>query len=565
MIEKKLDFESYIRFARGGERAALVYIHSFAALKYLARDFDITHRFPFINAVAVSGDFADIRRLSASPYVEYITAQSRVFALNTPGADTVSEGGGTNSRRNAEDLPPKGNDCVRACELEAGLNSVSDKRLSYTACVRSCATKAETERRSSADGVSTCGRACELKGPGQVFDANGNAVSTCGHVCELKAGPSSKRAVSVCAADYGGVCARGFNPQIAAAYAAKPTERNAYVRGFDSDITAAYAAIAKAGCKRVRGLGAEIGRLRNAYRTDENIRARGLGSEVFLNDSETVRGMGLKTDFTGRGVTLAVLDTGIQPHLDICAPVNRIKDFYDVYGKSSLPYDDNGHGTFVAGIAAGNGFTSAGKVRGVAPRSELVGVKVISSSGECGAFSVLEGMQWTLDNARRLQIKVVCMSFGSDPLPSGDPLKLGAETLVKNGVTVVCASGNSGENGLKSPAISSDVISVGAINARTHAEADFSSRGWYGGSQKPDLYAVGVDVEGLYYRSAYTHMSGTSAAAPYIAGAACLLHEKYKNLTPRDVKRMLLASAENYEGKPVIEFSHNAFVSLTRV
>ncbi|MDR3215832.1 MAG: S8 family serine peptidase [Clostridiaceae bacterium] len=412
MIEKKLDFESYIRFARGGERSALVYVRNFSALKYLTHEFDITHKFPFINAVAVSGDFADIRRLSASPYVEYITAQSRVFTLDMPGSDTVSTG---------------------------GITEHGNRRAESTS--------------------------------GEGYTERGNRR----HASPIR---------------YGG--------------------------------------------RRVNGY----------------------GSEVFLSgDGESISTSGLKTDFTGRGVTLAVLDTGVQPHLDLSVPVNRIKEFHDVYGVSDVPYDDNGHGTFVAGVAAGSGLTSACKVRGVASAAEIVGVKVISSSGECGAFSVLEGMQWTLDNARRLQIKVVCMSFGSTPLSSGDPLKLGAETLVKNNITVVCASGNSGENGLKSPGISNDVISVGAINPKDHSEADFSSRGWYGGTKKPDLYAAGVEVKGLHYRSAYTSMSGTSAAAPYVAGAACLLYEKYKNLTPRDVKRMLLGSAENYNGKPVIEFA----------
>ncbi|HRR89769.1 MAG TPA: S8 family serine peptidase, partial [Eubacteriales bacterium] len=175
------------------------------------------------------------------------------------------------------------------------------------------------------------------------------------------------------------------------------------------------------------------------------------------------------------------------------------------------------------------------------------------SSGECGAFNVLEGMQWVLNNAKLLNIKVVCMSFGSSPLSSGDPLKLGAEVLVKNNMTVVCAAGNSGEDGLKSPAVSPDVISVGAVDGDLN-EADFSSRGYFSGTRRPDIYAEGVAVTGLNYRGTYTVMSGTSVSAPYIAGAACLLYEKYRGLSPRDVKSMLIKSAEEYGGKRVIRF-----------
>ena len=105
---------------------------------------------------------------------------------------------------------------------------------------------------------------------------------------------------------------------------------------------------------------------------------------------------------------------------------------------------------------------SGGKLRGVAPAADIVGVKVIEASGEAGTFKILEGMQWLFDNCARLNVRVACMSFGADPVDSADPLKMGAEMLVRRGITVVCAAGNSGIGGLKSPGISSEVITVGA-------------------------------------------------------------------------------------------------------
>lgn len=250
---------------------------------------------------------------------------------------------------------------------------------------------------------------------------------------------------------------------------------------------------------------------------------------------------------TGRGVRLCVMDTGVSPHTDVSVPRDRIVEFHDMVAGGEFPYDDNGHGTFVTGVAAGGGVLSGGRVLGVAPRAEIVAVKVIGSSGETGAFTILEGMQWLFDNFRRLNVKVVCMSFGAEPLASADPLKLGAEMLSRSGITVVCASGNSGVGHLKSPGISGEVITVGAVDEDSKV-AEFSSSGVYQGVYRPDVCAPGVAVKGLDAGGTYALMSGTSVSAPYVAGACCLLHEKYRALSPREAKRMIIASARVTDG-----------------
>lgn len=237
----------------------------------------------------------------------------------------------------------------------------------------------------------------------------------------------------------------------------------------------------------------------------------------------------------GSGVTLCVMDTGVSPHLDLSVPRERIVYFVDMIGGQSEPYDDNGHGTFVAGVAAGNGNTSAKSVSGVAPRANIVGVKVIDKSGESGTFKILDGMQWLFDNFRRYDIRVVCMSFGADPLEYADPLKIGVEMLSRSGLIVVCASGNSGKDSLKSPSISSEVISVGAVDKNMNVAA-FSSRGYYGSAYRPDVYAQGVDMLGIQVGGTYSKMTGTSVSAPYVAGACCLLCQKYRKLTPYQAK-----------------------------
>lgn len=244
----------------------------------------------------------------------------------------------------------------------------------------------------------------------------------------------------------------------------------------------------------------------------------------------------------GSGVTLCVMDTGVSPHLDLSVPRERIVHFVDMVNESAEPYDDNGHGTFVAGVAAGNGNASARKTAGVAPKANIVGVKVIDDSGESGTFKILDGMQWLFDNFRRYDVRVVCMSFGAEPLEYADPLKIGVEMLARSGLIVVCASGNSGAGSLKSPAISTEVISVGAVDKNLNV-ASFSSRGYYGGAYRPDVYSQGVDVAGIQVGGTYGKMSGTSVSAPYVAGACCLLCQKYRKLTPYQAKIGILNRA----------------------
>ena len=255
-------------------------------------------------------------------------------------------------------------------------------------------------------------------------------------------------------------------------------------------------------------------------------------------------------ELTCEGVTLCVMDTGINPHCDLSVPKNRIVHFEDMVGGEDMPYDDNGHGTFVAGVAAGNGTLSAKGVRGVAPMANVLSVKVIEKKGESGTFKILDGMQWLFDNFRQYGVRVVCMSFGAEPLDYADPLKIGAEMLSRSGLIVVAAAGNSGENSLKSPAISNEVIAVGAVDEQNNI-AKFSSRGSYKGIKRPDVYCLGTNVRGIKVGGAYSSMSGTSVAAPYVAGACCLLCQKYSKITPFQAKNAILNASIDINGTKI--------------
>ncbi len=252
----------------------------------------------------------------------------------------------------------------------------------------------------------------------------------------------------------------------------------------------------------------------------------------------------------GKGVTLCVMDTGVSPHLDLSVPKNRIIGSVDFINDEKHPYDDNGHGTFVAGVAVGNGTLSAKGIRGVAPMANVLSVKVIEKKGESGTFKILDGMQWLFDNFRQYGVRVVCMSFGAEPLDYADPLKIGAEMLARSGLIVVAAAGNSGENSLKSPAISNEIIAVGAVDENNNI-ASFSSRGRYKGIKRPDVYAKGTNIKGIQAGGAYSSMSGTSVAAPYIAGACCLLCQKYSKITPFQAKTAILNASIDVMGTKI--------------
>ncbi len=150
---------------------------------------------------------------------------------------------------------------------------------------------------------------------------------------------------------------------------------------------------------------------------------------------------------SGRGVSIAVLDTGTHPHYDIIKPYNRLTVFRDFVNGRAMPYDDDGHGTHVSGIAAGNGFSGA--PAGIAPEACIVSLKVLDADGSGNVSDILAAMQWICDNHRKYSIRVANLSLGmaSGGIRGMDPLHLGAGALYKKGITVVAAGGNSGPGG----------------------------------------------------------------------------------------------------------------------
>ncbi|MBE7082587.1 MAG: peptidase S8 [Clostridiales bacterium] len=268
--------------------------------------------------------------------------------------------------------------------------------------------------------------------------------------------------------------------------------------------------------------------------------------------------IGLKDcNLTGKNVSIAFIDTGINSHFDFCLGKKRIIKFVDFINKIDCNYDDNGHGTFVAGVASGSGFLSCKKYAGIAPNSNIISLKALNSAGEANALTILEAMQWVYDNCKKYNIRVVCMSFGSEPLGYNDPIMKGAESLWESGITVVCAGGNSGPQNqtIKSPGVSKKILTVGGLDDKRSELGDyswqnfdvakFSSRGPAFGKIKPDILAPSMNICSCSYKGGYKQMSGTSVATPMVAGVCALIYERFPEARPEQIKRFLLTNAIN--------------------
>lgn len=254
----------------------------------------------------------------------------------------------------------------------------------------------------------------------------------------------------------------------------------------------------------------------------------------------------------GKGVGVAVIDTGVSPHYDLVKPVNRIIAFKDLLANREMPYDDDGHGTHVAGIIAGNGYASC-KYTGTAPCADIISIKALDESGNGTESDILAALQWIVNNGQFYNVRVINLSLGIkvEPPYDDDPLIKGANAAVRYGYTVVTAAGNNGPGKctINSPGTSPLVITVGAADLTDDGGvkvASFSSRGpTLSGDTKPDLIAPGVNICSLDGKNpkGYAIQSGTSMAAPVVSGVAACLYAMRPDLTPAQVKQILVRDA----------------------
>jgi hypothetical protein len=250
--------------------------------------------------------------------------------------------------------------------------------------------------------------------------------------------------------------------------------------------------------------------------------------------------------WTGRGVRVAVVDTGIaRNHIDL---ENRVIDSVDFTGEG--PGDLNGHGTHVAGIVGGSGRGAEGKYSGVAPGVELLDGKVLGRDGGGKASSLISAIEWAVER----QAKVVNISIEGPASDGSDAMSRSVNWAVEQGTVVCVAAGNQGPGSgtVTTPGTASGAITIGAID-RDDRVAEFSSRGGAAAGQdnKPDLvlpgFVVSCRTPGLLFDNIvdelYRLETGTSQACPIAAGFCAMLLQADPTLTPAALKTLLKETA----------------------
>lgn len=246
--------------------------------------------------------------------------------------------------------------------------------------------------------------------------------------------------------------------------------------------------------------------------------------------------------YTGKGVRIALLDTGVESHKGLKHNIIFFKDY--IKGKTTA-YDDNGHGTHIAGILCG-GLDQNNEIIGMAPGAELFVFKILDKNGNGNTEKAIQALEWIQKNHKRYDIKLLNFSMGY--LPNSKPAvqktlidKL--EKLWEDGVTIVTAAGNNGpkENSITVPGVSRKVITVGSSDDIYETDKSYSGRGPTACCiVKPEILAPGTDIRSYSLKEGeYERKSGTSMSVPIVCGALALALEKNKSLRPPEIKMLL--------------------------
>lgn len=255
-----------------------------------------------------------------------------------------------------------------------------------------------------------------------------------------------------------------------------------------------------------------------------------------------------KTRYTGKGIGVAVLDTGIYPHVDFSGRIWAFRDF--ISGRRA-PYDDNSHGTHVSGIIGGDGTGSGGRITGIAPGCGLIVLKVLDHMGNGRKEDVLKACAWISENKIRYGIRVVNISVGTTCRTVKDHRILirGVEKLWDEGMVVVAAAGNQGPRpgSITAPGSSRKIITVGCSDMLMGKEA-ISGRGpTFECICKPDIVAPGSHIMSCAPGpdNGYGRKSGTSMSTPLVSGACALMLEKNPFISNVEIKMKLMESAQD--------------------
>lgn len=300
--------------------------------------------------------------------------------------------------------------------------------------------------------------------------------------------------------------------------------------------------------------------------------------------------------YTGKDITIALVDSGFYPIDDLTKPTNRIRAWVDANDNQvrALPFkrdeaptwpgfDDNAsrkwHGLMTSAVAAGNGFLSDGKYRGMASDAEIVLLRVSRAKGGIPNENIERALKWILASAEDYNIRVVSLSVSGDPYKKllGNPIDEAVHALVKKNIVVVAAAGNDGVRRLTPPATAPDALTIGGIDDHNNFDSADTEL-WhsnYGESNrklpKPELVApsiwvaapilpnselaaqaqvwfaendrANIDAQKLITPH-YQHVEGTSFATPMVAGTVACMLQANPALTPFDVRSILVATAQ---------------------
>ncbi|UPM53482.1 S8 family serine peptidase [Gottfriedia acidiceleris] len=274
------------------------------------------------------------------------------------------------------------------------------------------------------------------------------------------------------------------------------------------------------------------------------------------------------TNENSKQIAIAVLDSGVFPHEDLTKHVNKIIAFKDFVNNYAEPYDDNGHGTLIAGLIAGNGNT----YEGINNKTNIVGVKVLDKYGEGNIQNTINGINWVIENKDKYNIKIINISYGFNELSkrSLGILKTSINNADKNDLMVICSIGNKKIiqnvfiNSEKStyPASFNTVLSVGAMDYLTR-DTMYSTNKYriapYTVSYinkwmyiKPDFILPGTKIltlnsnigylpsHTIYLKEKYTISSGSSLATAVLSGLVSILFEQFPNKTNSEMKSVIL-------------------------
>ncbi|MFN2466209.1 MAG: S8 family serine peptidase, partial [Candidatus Dormibacteria bacterium] len=295
--------------------------------------------------------------------------------------------------------------------------------------------------------------------------------------------------------------------------------------------------------------------------------------------------------FTGKGVDVALIDSGLTPVQGLNDPskvINGPDLSFDSQAANLQHLDAYGHGTFMAGIIGGRdvagtpaSYVNSANFNGIAPDARILSVKVADSNGLTDVSQVIAAISWVIQhrNDHGMNVRVMNLSFATDSSQSEilDPMSFAAEHAWKSGIVVVASAGNAGwkSSGLVNPAYNPYLVAVGASDPRgtvatsDDAVASFSNAG--NGVRNPDLVAPGKSMQSLRVPGSYIDQnygstgtisdrffrgSGTSESAAVTSGAAALLIQQRPNATPDQIKAILTRTATSLNDEPASRQGH---------